>query len=184
VESPQLIEYHQQFEKVAAEALDLTQGLTEARFNWRPAPEQWSIEECLAHLILVGTPEVKALEAAIENARARGLTAKGPFRYGAIDRLVINLTRPPVRRKFRAPRRFQPLREQPLTGVVPTFRHLQSQLAILCERADGLDLARVKVATPISRFFRMSLGGMLEQIAAHERRHLDQARRVRDLIRD
>jgi hypothetical protein len=50
------------------------------------------------------------------------------------------------------------------------------------ERADGLDLRRVKVATPISRFLKMSLGAMFAQIAAHERRHLEQARRVREKL--
>lgn len=182
VEAPELIEYSQQFEKVAAEARELANGLDEARFNWRPAPGQWSIEECLAHLIMVGQWEVKAIDRAIEDARARGLTGEGPFRYGPIERWVIDLTRPPVRRKFPAPRRFQPLHGQPVTAVLPTFLHLQRQLQMLSERADGLDLARVKVSTPISRFFRISLGAMLAQIAAHERRHLDQARRVRDLL--
>ena len=41
---------------------------------------------------------------------------------------------------------------------------------------------RVKVQTPISRFLRLSLGAMLAQIAAHERRHMDQARRVREML--
>ena len=43
----ELEEYRQQFERVKAEARELTQGLTESQFNWRPAPDQWSIEECL-----------------------------------------------------------------------------------------------------------------------------------------
>jgi hypothetical protein len=50
------------------------------------------------------------------------------------------------------------------------------------ERADGLDLRRIKVATPISRFLKMSLGMMFAQAAAHEQRHLMQARRVREQL--
>lgn len=182
MQAPELIDCYQQFAGFTEEARELARGLTEAQFNWRPASGEWSIEECLAHLIMTGQWEVKALDAAVENGRARGLTAAGPFRCGPIERLIIDLTRPPVRRKFPAPKQFRPLHGQPVTAVLPTFGHLQSQLQLVCERADGLDLARVKVATPISRFFRMSLGGMLAQIAAHERRHLDQARRVRDRI--
>jgi hypothetical protein len=182
VEAPELIEYREQFDQVAAEAQELTKGLDEPRFNWRPAPGQWSIEECLAHLILAGNWEIKALERAIEDARTRGVTGKGPFRYGPIERWIIDASGSPVRRKFPAPKHFRPLHQQPLTAVLPSFLHLQRQLGLLAERADGLDLARVKVATPISRFFRMSLGAMFAQIAAHERRHLAQARRVRDLI--
>jgi hypothetical protein len=51
------------------------------------------------------------------------------------------------------------------------------------ERADGLDLRRVKVPTPIVRLLKMSLGSTLAQAAAHERRHLAQAWRVREKLR-
>ena len=78
-----------------------------------------------------------------------------------------------------APLRFRPLHGQPVTAVLPTFLHLQSQLMARADAAAGLDLHKVKVATPMSRFLRLSLGAMFAQIAAHERRHLEQARRVR-----
>jgi hypothetical protein len=180
VKSQELEQHRRQFEEASSQAAELTDGLNEERFNWRPAPAQWSIEECLAHLIIVGQWEVRAIEQAIADGRARGLTGTGPFRYGKLDRFVVSMTEPPVRRGVRAPRRFQPLHGQPVTAVLPTFSHLQSQFVQQIELADGLDLARVKVATPISRLYRISLGMMFAQAAAHERRHLQQARRVRE----
>ncbi|SPE28173.1 conserved hypothetical protein [Candidatus Sulfopaludibacter sp. SbA3] len=179
---PELVEYCQQFEAVAEQAKELTAGLTEAQFNWRPTSTSWSIEECLAHLVMVGNVEVKALERAIETAKSRGITGEPPFHYGMIDRYVVGLTVPPARHQFSAPRRFQPLHGQPITGVLPSFLHLQSQFIRLVERSEGLHLARVKVETPISRFVRMSLGMMFAQISAHELRHLEQARKVREKV--
>ena len=180
--APELESCRRQFEQVRLQAQQLTAGLTEDAFNWRPSPDLWSIEECLAHLIIVGHWEVRVLEHAIQDAKARGLTATAPFRYPAVDRLIVRLTQPPVRRKFRAPRRFVPLHGQPVTAVLPTFLHLQSQFLQQAALADGLDLVRVKVRTPISKLLRMSLGMMFAQIAAHEQRHLEQARRVREKI--
>lgn len=179
---PELEQYRQQFAAIQARTRELTAGLNEERFNWRAAPHQWSIEECLAHLTIVGQWEVKAIENAIDATKARGLTGNGPFRYGAFERFLVRMTEPPVRRKVRSPRRFLPLHGQPLTAVVPTFLHLQSQLLLQIERAEGLDLARVKVATPISRLFKLSLGMTFAQTAAHERRHLEQAQRVREML--
>ena len=66
--------------------------------------------------------------------------------------------------------------------MLPTFLHVQSQLLLQLNRSDGLDLRRVKVATPLSRLLKMSLGLMFAQIVAHERRHLEQAQRVRDQL--
>jgi hypothetical protein len=179
---PELELYRRQFEQIQQQAGELTAQLNEARFNWRPSPAEWSIEECLAHLTMVGQWEVLAIDQAIDQGKQRGLTSAGPFEYGAIDRFVVHQTEPPVRSPLPTSRHFVPLHGQPLTAVMPTFYHVQSQLILQLERADGLDLRRVKVATPISSFLRMSLGAMFAQIAAHERRHLEQARRVREKL--
>jgi hypothetical protein len=179
---PELEFYRQQFEQIQQQAGELTAELNEARFNWRPAPAEWSIEECLAHLIMVGEWEIRAIGQAIDRGKERGLNGQGPFEYGAIDRFIVHQTEPPVRRPLPAPHYFVPLHGQPVTAVLPTFYHVQSQLILQLERADGLDLRRVKVSTPISRLLKMSLGAMFAQIAAHERRHLDQAWRVREKL--
>ena len=176
----ELEECRKQFQQVGEQAQSLTQGLTEAQFNWRPEPQAWSIEECLAHLTIVGQHEIRLIESAIQDGRARNLLSTGPYRYGWLERTILRQTEPPVRRRFSAPRRFRPLHGQPLTAILPTFLHVQRQFAQLAVDADGLDLARVKVPTPISRLLKLSLGMTLAQAAAHERRHLEQARRVRE----
>jgi hypothetical protein len=186
VGAEQLEQFRKQIQKIQSQAEELTRGLTEAQFNWRPAPDQWSIEECLAHLTIVGQWEVRAIEEAVDGGLSRGLTGNGPFRYGSIDRLIVDLSGPGAdgkpRLRLAAPRRFVPAHGQPITAVVPTFRHLQRQLGIQLDRAEGLDLARVKVKTPISQYLRLSLGMMFAQIVAHEQRHMVQAQRVREKI--
>jgi hypothetical protein len=176
----QLEEYYRQFEGIASEAKELAAGLTEAQFNWRPGVGQWSVEECLAHLTIVGQVEIKAVETAVERAKAKGITGTGPFEYPIWERYILRETEPPVRHAMSAPKRFTPLHQQPVTGILPTFLHLQRQFLIQIERADGLDLRRVKVPTPITRLLRLSLGATFAQAAAHERRHLAQARKVRE----
>jgi hypothetical protein len=179
---PELDQYCQQFEQVSAQARELTSGLSERQFNWRPAADEWSIEECLAHLIMVGEWELRAMEQAIDQARQRGITGEGPFFLGPLERFIVGQVEPPARNTLPAPRRFVPLHGQPITAIVPTFLHLQSQLIHLAERARGLDLARVKVKSPIAPLLRMSLAATFAQIAAHERRHIEQARRVRERL--
>jgi hypothetical protein len=175
----ELEQYCKEFEEIAGQAKELVEGLNEKSFNWRPGPEQWSIEECLAHLLSSGNERLKAIETGIERGKTEGVNGSGPFRYGAFDRFAIRRTEPPVKRKGKSPKRFGPLHEQPITGVMPSFYHLQSQLILQAKRAEGLDLARIKVPTPIASFIRMSLGATFAQVAAHERRHLEQARQVR-----
>jgi hypothetical protein len=63
--------------------------------------------------------------------------------------------------------------------VLDRFLACQALLLAAIEGADGLDLNRVRVTTPISRVLRISLGEALALATGHTRRHLDQARRVR-----
>lgn len=179
---PELEQYRQQFEQIASQAKELSAGLTEAQFNWRPAPEQWSIEECLSHLTMVGQVELLAIEAAIDQAKTKGQTGSGSFEYPVWERFLLRETEPPVRHSLSAPKRFVPLHGQPITGILPTFLHVQRNFGIQIARADGLDLRRVKVPTPITRLFKLSLGTTLAQAVAHERRHITQARRVREQL--
>ncbi len=185
---PELEKYRQEFELISTQAQELSLGLTEAQFNWRPSPDQWSIEECISHLTMVGQVELLAIEAAIDHARIAGTRTAGlhngkNFEYPAWERFILRETEPPVRHAMSAPKRFVPLHGQPITGVLPTFLHVQRNFGIQIARADGLDLRRVKVPTPIVPLIKLSLGATLAQAAAHERRHLWQARRVRDRIK-
>jgi len=178
----ELEDCRRQFESIKKEAVELTAGLNEFRFNWKPSPNQWSIQECFGHLNIVGAIQVSKLEQAIERGRAMGCIGAGPFAYKRWEQWLARFTEPPVRRRLKSPRRFIPSHGQPVTAILPTFLHLQDQFVRCVAQADGLDLARLKVALPISKFFKMSLGMVFRQTTAHERRHLAQARRVRGSV--
>ena len=180
---PELEECRAQFESIKAEAEDLTAGLNEARFNWKPSPGEWSIQECFGHMNIVGANQVSKIEEAIELGRAKCWTGAGPFTYARWEQWLVRFTEPPARRGFKSPRRFIPAPGHPVTAILPTFLHLQDQLIRCATQAEGLDLARVKAALPISNFLKMSLGMAFRQTAAHERRHLAQARRVRGSVK-
>jgi len=179
---PELEIYKHEFEQIIGDAQELTSGLTEAQFNWRPRAGEWSIEECLAHLTMIDQAQADLLEQSIERARADGVTGAGPFEYPAWERYLLREIEPPVRNPIPAPKRFVPVHGQPVTGILPTFLHVERRFLAQIERADGLDLRRVKVASPMARLVKFSLGGTLAMAAAHDRRHLTQARKVRERL--
>ena len=177
--TPQLADLCSQFAAVKADASELVAGLKESQFNWRPDPRRWSIAECLLHLNIVGDRYVRLLEKTIEEPGPRGPGVEGPFGYGFLGKRLLAKTEPPPRRKLKALRSFTPAYGQPITAVMPTFRHIQEQLALLLERANGLDLDRIKVRGPGLGPVRVNLYVIFAWIAAHQRRHLWQARQVR-----
>src|ERR1700676_2289527 len=143
----ELRDYYEQFENIKEDALELCAALTDQQFNWRPMPRRWSISECLAHLNVLDGLDVPAIRDAIERGRAAGLVGKGPFHYGFLSRSFVRFSEPPVKLKFRAPKVYRPLSDQPKAKVVSAFLAIHDQLLELILKANGLDLARIKVGT-------------------------------------
>ena len=178
--SGELDDYQRQFCAIKQDARELLAGIDETALAWRPEPGRWSIAENLMHLNLMGEQYVKAIDECIAGARERGLFSSGPFRYTVFSNLMVQGTEPPPCHKLRTTRAMTPRGDAPVTAALPVFLHLQDQLAERLKRAEGLDLARATLVSPLMRRLRQSLGLAFAFVAAHERRHLWQAREVRN----
>ena len=175
----ELSEFAGQFESAKDEARRLTDGLSDAQFNWRPEPQRWSMAECLSHLTMIGSFYLPRIDAGIEQATAKGWAHTRTFRLGPLWRLVVWLTEPPPRLRRRALKPFAPAPVRPVAEGLAEFLKLQDDLVLRVFRTEGLDISRPKTSSLISRHIRMSLGEGFALLAAHQRRHLWQAGRVR-----
>jgi hypothetical protein len=175
-----------QIAAIKAEGEAIVAGLTEDQLNWHPAGAagRWSILDCFEHLNVGVTTALPAFDRSIAEGRAKNQTASGPFSYGWFSRMMIASMEPPPKFRMRAPRliRVQPSSARRSALVVPEFVRIRDQLADRIRAADGLDLARVKTISPINRLIRMPLGAYFHFILAHDRRHLWQARNVRQSL--
>jgi hypothetical protein len=52
-------------------ARELVNGLSEAQLNWRPAPEKWSIAQCLDHLTVASSKFDAYFTAALARGRKK-----------------------------------------------------------------------------------------------------------------
>jgi hypothetical protein len=163
----------------------LTQGLSARQFNWRPAPGQWSMGECFAHLNIVNGGGLEPLRAAVADGHANNVNGVGPFRYGILSRKFVASMEPPAKRKFKAPQAYLPPSDADPGTTMAEFRRIGGELRKLVQGAQGLDLARVKTSLPalpafLRSFVRMPLGARFGLFTAHDRRHIWQAQQVRD----
>jgi hypothetical protein len=165
----------EQVQAVRERARRLLDGLDEATFQWRPHPGVWSIADCIAHLNVVA----KLFFDVIDRGLERPVRGQGPFGYGRLERWFLRSMEPPVTRKVRAPRKFRPGSVARLDVALAEFLANQDRMEERIRQADGLDLARTKVASPVTSLIHYSLGIALQVMVSHERRHLWQAEQVR-----
>ena len=171
--------YGDQLLSVKQDAVGLMSGLTDAQFNWQPAPGRWSMAGCVDHLNKSASGLfIPKIDAAIATARARHLTSNGPFAYPALERWAIRNNDAPAKMRFKAPKSMQPAPNLPLDQARSEFVRWQDELAKRLYEADGLDLRRAKESFPFWPL-KWSLGSLFQMMLAHERRHVWQARNVR-----
>ena len=153
-------------------------GLTPPQLNWRPGAGQWSVGQCFEHLVKTHEPYVPVIEGVVRGERRPGLLERLSPLSGLWGRFVLRAVVPESPRKLRARARFEPSRSSVEAGVVGRFAGLQDRLADLVARSRGSEPEKVVIKSPVLGLVTYSLLDAYRIIAAHGRRHFEQARRV------
>lgn len=170
-----------QLEKVGvndAEARRVAGDLSPGQLAWRPPEGGWGVGDCLEHLTASAEHYLGDLRRAIEEERAAGgEPVAGHWRPTLQGRLLLHGVNSP--RRLPAPRKIRPP-ATPRPEVLAEFLRTQRDLSGLMTAADGVDLRRIACRSPLTRLLRFNLGEVFQILQDHARRHLAQARRVRE----
>jgi hypothetical protein len=178
---PELAALEQALAAAADDAQRVAGGLSEERAAWRPSPSAWNVAECIDHLAVANRVYLQAMQPAAEAALAHGRRRRGPALPGVIGGWFVRMMEPPAaaRSKVKAPSKITPRPSPPLGDALTHFLASHEDVQHFIRRYAGIDLAGVRFPNPFVRGVRFSLATGLHVIAAHERRHLVQAWRVR-----
>lgn len=152
------------------------------QLRWRPSPQHWSIGECLDHLNLTLGWSLPKIDDAIVSAGRQAKTFANSHRYALHEIEALDLVEPPVTIPVQAHAALVPSAAVDLDWLVDRFHQTRNRYADAVRRAFGLDLARILIVEPVYPSI-YSLGGAIAFIAAHDRRHMWQAERVKTTSR-
>ncbi len=176
--APELDAFRAQFEQLAADADALLSPLSDAQFFWRPPSGGWSCAQCVEHLNLAARTYLPSLDEGIASAIKAGQYGTGPFRYNWLGRFLVSIVSPPPRFRVKAPSGIRPPADRERGQIMAAFRAYQVQFVDRLRQADGLDLAKARVDSPLTPWLKLPLGSGFAVAIAHEQRHLWQARRL------
>ena len=167
-----------ELDEIAAEARRDFGHLSAAHLNWRPSPEQWSVGQCLEHLIKSNRRFFPLLEGLARGERRQTVWERWSPLSGFFGRMIERSLADDGGRKYKAPVKLQPSSSEVDADIVEQFALQQRELAELVAAPALAGLARTVVTSPIAGFITYSLRDACRIVVAHERRHLRQARRV------
>ena len=168
----------EQLDELVVDARSLGEGLSREQFNWRPATGRWSIAQCLEHVTLSIRLYPENIERMIRDARQRATTAR-PYREGWFSRWMVTNMEPPPRMRIRTKRSVDPAPNLDPDAVLQDFERAVATLKDLALSADGVPLRHARMRSPFAPILRFTLPQTFTINAAHARRHLWQARQVR-----
>jgi hypothetical protein len=174
LQDPHLADLYGQIAAIKDHARQVTGGLDEEQLNWRPARGAWSIGQCLEHLIITADLYYERMGQALQ-MQGKSTGERMPWHPSLLGRMLIKSVT--TSRRLKRPSKFRPPR-QARDGLLETFLQSQDRLADLMRQADGLDLTRIKVSSPVGRLLRLNLGDCFTVLVLHSKRHLRQAARV------
>ena len=158
----------------------LTGGVDDEAFNRKPSAKEWSAGECVVHLNKTAKAYLPTMESLLGPDAPRG---EGPFAWGWVSRRFIEAVRPGSR-PLPTGGGMKPPSAQGLRSAVDPERAVArfdadtDRWLALCERAEGVDLARVKMRSPFLPLLKLPVGVFLEAMGLHAVRHVGQAERA------
>jgi hypothetical protein len=165
--------------KIADEASAAFGQLSPGQLNWKRSAGEWSIGQCLDHLILTNQPYFPLVEKIVAGEHRRTLWERMPLLPVLFGRLVRGAVKPESARKVKARKAFEPATSAVDPQIVSRFVQHQEQLTRLMKASEGLQLERIIITSPVMSLVTYSLLDGYRIIVTHERRHLLQAGRVR-----
>lgn len=172
---PQLDKLTMEFRQAQERLHRLAARLPEEHWSWRPAPERWSVGECVAHLNLTARAFLPILRDGLAQARALGVAAPERYRRDLVGWLLWLGSGPPARFRARTAAAFVPAGMESPGELRATFDQLQTEQLAIVQAADGLPLQKIKVISPFDARVRYNLYSALSILARHQHRHLWQA---------
>lgn len=159
---------------IDAEARTMQNTLSEEELRRSAPGGGWTVGQVFEHLIVSNSLYYERMERALATGKPAGSTKWRPTLFG---RMLVKSLSPQSTRKLPAPRVFRPGPE-PRAGVIHAFLESQERFRTLARKADGLDLKRTRMTSPVSPLIRLNLGDAFRVIVIHEQRHLQQIRRI------
>jgi hypothetical protein len=164
---------------IEADLARLTADLTEAQFHAPPRTGGWSVAYCIEHLVLTGEAFLPKWDLALREGPQRPNSEEEAFHYSWWQRRFLEFLATPGMLKLKAPPRSEPCCRYPRNKTIERFLHMHQEFASRVSSSRGLDLKRTKVRSPFIHWVRYAAGFSFDLTLAHERRHLEQAWRIR-----
>jgi hypothetical protein len=163
---------------IARDAESTFGALNVAQLNWRRDGGCWSVAQCFDHLLSANRQMFAAADVALAGVSARTVWQRLPVLPAVFGKALIRSQSPTGTKKYKAPSVAQPSASDIAGDVIQRFIQQQHDAITRLETLDEDAAAGIIMTSPFIRFITYSVLDGWRIVVAHDRRHVEQARRV------
>jgi hypothetical protein len=156
--------------------------LGENQILWRPQKDSWNIQEVLSHLNRYSSYYHHFFIDKINNTKFKSVKenfVSSPLGKSAWRSMKLGRANN-IKRKFKAPKNFNPSADPTILDKAPVNIFLEKQMEMMniLEEANAVNLKKVKIPISISKLVRLRLGDALMFVIYHNERHVQQINNI------
>jgi hypothetical protein len=165
-----------QFETVTTDVKNSFGGLSAEQLNWKPAPESWSVGQCLDHLIKSNEEYYSELDALAAGTRKNTFWQNWSPLSGIAGMFLVNTLKKDSQ-KVKTNQKMTPPSDI-AADIVDKFAAHQAEFTAKIRSTANADWRKTVLTSPFVKImtYRMDVG--LQALIEHEKRHVRQAKRV------
>src|SRR3989449_10339692 len=155
--------------------------LTAPQLNWKPGADQWSVAQCFDHLVTANAAFFPIFEKVLSGEKKNTFWESLPWLPAFWGKMLIKAVAPETTRKLKAPKIFHPSNSSVDVAIIRRFIDQQNRVVRYMNATEDLDLEKITISSPVTRFITYSLMDAYRIIINHEKRHFLQAMRVSEM---
>ncbi|MGI9552365.1 MAG: DinB family protein [Aurantibacter sp.] len=149
--------------------------LAPSQFNWKPQAKQWSVGECVAHLIATNNCYFPLINRITEGKHKNSTISRIPGLSRMWGKMLLRMVSPEIKKKVKTLKPFEPDTSDISIRLLDNFEQLQLELIALFKKSDRVDHEKTIITSPASKLITYSLKDTLNILIDHEQRHYNQA---------
>jgi hypothetical protein len=171
-----IVDYLREIDEADSRVTVLTSRLTEVQATWQPnGGARWSVAQCLEHIAKTNQTYLESLNA----ARSKARSGHTPFRTaGWFSSFFLKRVGPQVTLKIKAPKKITPQPHATKADAIGQYEQANDNLRRFVLETAQLDLCGARFNNPYVPGLNFTIATGLLIMAAHTRRHLNQAEQV------
>lgn len=155
---------------------------TDQELNYRASENSWTVLECIAHLNRYGQFYIPEIHQRILSSK---FPPKVTFSPGILGDYFAKSMLP--KEKLNPMKTFKtmnPIHSKLDKNVLKDFIEQQHQLLGLLEKAKDINLEKTRTNISISKLIKLKLGDTLRFVIYHHLRHIEQAKKVLESLKN